>query len=104
MSGPLAPRAYDLPMQPKRTPAWWLVRLELAAGLGVTLLVGQQVLALTHEMGYRSQVTVGPLTLQSVAFAALSALAIPVAGLVWMVRILRGPRNEPPPPWRYRDR
>ena len=26
-----------------------------------------------------------------------------VLGLVWMIRIFRGPRDEPPP-WRYRDR
>ena len=91
-------------MQPRRTRAWWLVRLELAAGIGLALLVGQQVLDLTHEMGLaRSEVTLGPLALQSVAFVALSALAIAVAGLAWMVRILRGPRDEPPP-WRYRDR
>jgi hypothetical protein len=25
-----------------------------------------------------------------------------VVGLVWMIRIMRGPKDEPPP-WRYRD-
>jgi hypothetical protein len=46
----------------------------------------------------------GPLALPSNVVVALSALAIAVAGLVWMVRIIRGPRDEPPSPWRYRDR
>jgi hypothetical protein len=26
-----------------------------------------------------------------------------VAGVIWMIRIFRGPSDEPPP-WRYRDR
>jgi hypothetical protein len=32
----------------------------------------------------------------------VAALAVAVAGLAWMVRIMRGPRDEPPR-WRYRD-
>ena len=34
---------------------------------------------------------------------ALAVLVVIVVGLVWMIRIFRGPRDEPPP-WRYRDR
>jgi protein-S-isoprenylcysteine O-methyltransferase Ste14 len=31
------------------------------------------------------------------------AVGMALVGLVWMVRIFRGPRDEPPA-WRYRDR
>ena len=33
----------------------------------------------------------------------LAGLVVAGVGLGWMIRILRGPRDEPPP-WRYRDR
>ncbi len=31
------------------------------------------------------------------------AVAVPVVGLALMIRVFRGPRDEPPP-WRYRGR
>jgi hypothetical protein len=82
-------------MNRRRTPAWWLVRFELAAGIGLTLLVMR--LGLTQEIGY-ARAAGTPIVVLAVA-----AFAIAVAGLAWMVRIFRGPRDEPPP-WRYRDR
>jgi hypothetical protein len=33
----------------------------------------------------------------------LVAAGVAAVGLVWMVRIFRGPRDDPPA-WRYRDR
>jgi hypothetical protein len=45
----------------------------------------------------------GPLHLQPNAAIALGALLIAVVGLIWMVRIIRGPGDEPPPRWRYRE-
>lgn len=33
----------------------------------------------------------------------LAGLLVGLAGLVWMIRIYRGPRDGPPP-WRHRDR
>jgi hypothetical protein len=33
----------------------------------------------------------------------LAGLVTAGVGLAWMIRILRGPRDVPPP-WRYRDR
>ena len=33
----------------------------------------------------------------------LAGVAAAIVGLVWMIRIFRGPRDEPPR-WRYRDR
>ena len=34
---------------------------------------------------------------------SVAGFVLLVAGLVWMIRIFRGPWDEPPP-WRYRDR
>jgi hypothetical protein len=91
-------------MNRRRTPAWWLVRFELAAGIGLTLLVGLLGVdwAMTICFGCNPS-AVGPLPLPPNALLAVGAFAIAVAGLAWMVRILRGPRDEPPR-WRYRDR
>jgi hypothetical protein len=95
-------------MNSRRTPAWWLVRFELAVGIGLTLLVGQLGWDWTQTICFGGgcgggRVTLGPLAAPSNVVVAGAALAIAVAGLAWMVRILRGPRDEPPP-WRYRDR
>lgn len=82
-----------------------MVRLQLAVGIGLTLLVGQLALdwAMSVYMGGGyTRWGLGPLALPSNVVVAMSALAMAVAGLVWMVRILRRPRDEPPP-WRYRD-
>lgn len=91
-------------MHAKRTPEWWRVRFQLAVGIGLTLLVGQLGLdrVMTVCFGGCHGSAVGPLP--SWDFAVLvAALTVAVAGLVWMVRITRGPRDEPPL-WRYRDR
>jgi hypothetical protein len=91
-------------MHRRRTSAWWMVRLELAVGIGLTLLVGQLavdlVMTVTFGGGY-GQWALGPLALPKTVVVAGAALAIALAGLVWMVRIIRGPRDEPPH-WRYR--
>lgn len=34
---------------------------------------------------------------------SVAGVAAALVGLVWMIRIFRGPRDEPPA-WRYRDR
>jgi hypothetical protein len=92
-------------MNRRRTPAWWLIRFELAAGVGLTLLVGQLGLdsAMTVCFGGGCNRPLGPLALSANLQVAAAAFGIAIAGLVWMVRIIRGPRDEPPP-WRYRDR
>lgn len=106
MSDPLARRAYDLPMQPKRTPAWWWVRLELLTGIVLTVLIGYLGFdrAMEVTFGFGDRITVGPLEMSARVAAMNTALVIAILGLIWMVRIIRGPRDEPPPPWRYRDR
>jgi hypothetical protein len=93
-------------MNPRRTRAWWLVRFELAAGIGLTLLVGRLAVdwAMTRYFGFGyPRLALGPLALPSNVAVAIAAFAIAVAGLAWLVRIIRGPMDEPPR-WRYRDR
>ena len=89
-------------MNGTRTRAWWLVRLELAVGIGLTLLVGR----LGFEVALRYTGGNPPthrLPLPPNAILALTALAIAIAGLAWMVWIIRGPGDDPPPRWRYRE-
>jgi hypothetical protein len=87
-----------------RTPNWWFVRFQLAAGIGLTLLVGRLSVELAMTMCFGCNPPAPwPLPLPPSVVVAVVAFAIAVAGLAWMVRILRGPRDEPPR-WRYRDR
>jgi putative copper export protein len=79
-----------------------LTRRRYAAGLqlavGVGAFMGALALLLvepTFMGGTGRRMLDEPLVV-----AAFVAAAV---GLVWMGRILRGPRDEPPP-WRYRDR
>lgn len=84
-----------------RTPVWWLVRFELAVGIGLTLLVAQLAWDSAMTMCF-CNLPVRPLPLPPNAIVAATALATAVAGLTWMVRVFRGSTDEPPP-WRYRD-
>lgn len=84
------------------TRAWWLVRFELALGIALTLLVGW--------LGFEAAIDVRignppahPPPLPPHAMLFLGALAVSIAGLVWMVRIIRGPGEDPRPRWRYRE-
>jgi hypothetical protein len=89
-------------MHGKRTPAWWLARFELAIGVGLILLIGVLGWLATRPSFGASDPALGPLALPSMAFVSVAALVVAVVGLILMIRILRGPRDEPPP-WRYRD-
>lgn len=100
-------------MDGKRTPADWS-RLLLAIGIGILLLDLAGLLGLFAIgpgegcFGCRPTellpIPLGPLLIPTQPpFVPLAGLLVGVFGLVWMVRILRGPRDEPPP-WRHRDR
>ena len=81
-------------MNGRRTVGWYVTRLELALGIVAFLLFGGLLLFEPVSLsGSR-------LSEQPVALAGLVAMGV---GLAWMIRIFRGPRDEPPP-WRYRDR
>jgi hypothetical protein len=83
----------DLPeVVTRRTPAWYWTRLELAIGVGLVLLVGLNLLFPPVFVGGRAQECWG-----AAGFLGM------VVGLAWMIRIFRGPRDEPPR-WRYRRR
>lgn len=85
------------------TPAWWWSRLELAIGVALVLLIAFLGSLLASPcFGCSDTISLGPLQVQSGVLAGFVALAVAVAGLVWMLRIVRGSRDEPPP-WRYRD-
>jgi len=88
-----------------RTPAYWPTRILLAVGIlatvfavGFALLIASQVSRQPFTMG-------GPLDILGLPPHVVIAFAfagIAVIGLVSMLCIFRGPRDEPPR-WRYRD-
>jgi len=100
---PLADGAYDRAMRPLRSPAYWPTRIMLAIGFIATVFVF--ALALTLMLAepplLRLESTV--LGVPNRVVGAAPGLTVAVFGLVWMIRIFRGPRDEPPR-WRYRDR
>jgi hypothetical protein len=85
--------AYDARMN--RTPAYWSTRIMLAAGIAAVLLAGVILVMEPTTM------TGGPRMVEKPF--VLAAFLVMVVGLVWMVRIFRGPRDEAPA-WRHRDR
>lgn len=89
-----------------KTEGWWLTRGELALGIFVTLSTAWYALTdLLPPPGCIGCAWTGnwPLPVPPELSIVTVGLLGMVAGLAWMVRILRGPRDEPPP-WRYRDR
>jgi hypothetical protein len=85
-----------------RTPAYWPTRILLAIGFIATVIVlafplippphGPMFDARPDILGLPRGVVVG-------LVGAVPALV----GFAWMLRIFRGPRDEPPA-WRHRDR
>jgi hypothetical protein len=104
----VAPRAYDAHINGERTDeadtpddsrmrthGWYATRNLLAIGIAAVLLAGALLLLEPSFMGDRPRMVENPFV--------LAGFLIAVLGLVWMIRIFRGPRDEPPR-WRYRDR
>jgi hypothetical protein len=88
----------------QRTPAYWPTRIMLAVGLIVTAFV---ILA-AGELMRQSELCLdgaspAVLCLDSNPVVLGVGVALAVFGLVWMLRIFRGHRDEPPA-WRHRDR
>jgi hypothetical protein len=85
-------------MHDRRTRGWYLTRIELALGIGAVLFA---LWVATYD-----PMLIRPLIEpRSVGLADLivpAGLVAMLVGLAWMIRIFRGPRDEPPP-WRYRD-
>ena len=88
-------------MQYRRTIAWWWSRFELAIAIGVILAVVLDMLLSPGPMIWIGNPG-GPHWVYLLPTAAyVAALLLAAIGFVWMIRILRGPRDDPPP-WRYR--
>ena len=90
-----------------RTFFYWPTRIMLVVGIvstaAVMLLAGAVL-----DLGPLAEPCFGcdrphVLGLPYNVIQATVEVGLAVVGLVWMVRIFRGPRDEPPP-WRYRDR
>ena len=92
-------------MKPVKAPGYWPTRILLAVALIATAITVVFALwaafwaAPTFGGGGGPSVWGLPNNVVIVVLAA----AIAVIGLIWMIRIFRGPRDEPPR-WRYRDR
>jgi drug/metabolite transporter (DMT)-like permease len=84
-----------------RTPAYWPTRIRLAVGLVATVIALALSLALLTEPSFDR----GPdiLGLPGNLVVGLVGAVGALAGFAWMLRIFRGPRDEPPA-WRHRDR
>ena len=83
----------------RRTRGWWLIRLEFAIALAGLLLLWPAVNSLSHPFGNERIEWFG--LPSGLVLAILGVIGL-VVGFVWMTRIARGPRDEPPA-WRYRD-
>ena len=85
-----------------RTPDYWPTRVLLVVGFIPTVLALTLSLeVLTQEPMFRSPPDV--LGVPAGIVIILVGLALGVVGFAWMLRIFRGPRDEPPV-WRYRRR
>jgi hypothetical protein len=85
-----------------KAPGYWQTRFLLAAAIIATIAV---VFAASPAFWPSPTFGGGPprvLGLPSYVVLSVLAAGTAVIGLVWTVRIFRGPRDEPPP-WRYRD-
>lgn len=87
-----------------RAPAYWLTRIILGVGIvfaaATALLAWFEVSVASGCLGCNGPDGFG---LPSYILEAGVALVPAGVGLIWMVRIVRGPRDEPPA-WRHRDR
>ena len=92
----------DRPIADTRARGWLVARLELVLALVVVLvatiiLITNEPFALGYDGRWQEAYRVWAAVLPYVG----EALAI--VGLVWMIRIWRGPTRDAPPEWRYRE-
>ena len=81
-----------------RTRAWYQTRALLALGISAVLVPVVLFVFQPSFMGVLSDPP--PLWHDLIPWAGFLGMLL---GLAWMIRIVRGPRDEPPR-WRYRDR
>ncbi len=94
-----------------RATGWMLARIELAVAATVVLLIPILFVGTPAFMGGSRAVSGTPellgglipnAVLANGLVQAIAAEALAIAGLVWMVRIWRGPLRDQVPAWRYR--
>ena len=99
-----AGRTHDGGMKPDQAPGYWPTRFLLAVAIIATIAVAFAAWSAfwapptfgggpPRVLGLPSNVVLSVLSVLAAAFA--------IIGLIWTIRIFRGPRDEPPP-WRYR--
>jgi hypothetical protein len=96
-------RTSDGSMKPDKAPGYWPTRFLLAVAI-----IGTVAVAFAGWSLYLEPFTIGggrPRLLGLPSNVVLSVLAAVTAviGLIWTIRIFRGPHDEPPR-WRYRNR
>jgi hypothetical protein len=84
----------------RRTRASWLIVVEFGVALAALAIWWSAVSSAMEPMIGADREEVFGLS-SSAVVAVVSAVGL-VTGVVWMIRITRGSRDEPPP-WRYRD-
>jgi hypothetical protein len=89
---------------PKRpTPEYASTRILLELGIAAAIVTVVLALAVLLQPPFMGE---GPATVfglpQSLVIGGVALIGA-LLGLGWMIRIFRGPRDEPPP-WRHRDR
>jgi hypothetical protein len=86
-----------------RTPAYWPARILLAVGVLATVMAIGLATVLATMPGPMFTPRPDILGLPQSLVAAAIGVAPAIVGLIWMIRIFRGPRDVPPA-WRHRDR
>ena len=86
-----------------RTRAYWPTRILLATGIVAVGIVAVVLAAGATSSACFSCDRSDVLGVPSDVLVPVVSVGLAVVGLAWMVRIFRGPRDEPAP-WRYRDR
>jgi hypothetical protein len=85
----------------RRHPQYWTVRFMLAFAIGALPATLYWLVAMQPgTMG--GGTTIGGLDWVGAANMAVG-VGLWFAGVIWMIRIFRGPSDDPPP-WRYRAR
>ena len=84
-----------------RTPAYWQTRVLLVVGFIAMVIALPLSLEGLTELAWVAWPTV--VGLPAPLVVVLVGVALGLVGFVWMLRIFRGPGDEPPA-WRYRDR
>ena len=96
---------YDAGMKPNKAPGYWPTRILLAVSIIATAIVVAFALwsAFWAPQTFGGRGPNGWWELPNNVALVVLAAAMSAIGLIWTIRIFRGPRDEPPA-WRYRDR